>query len=94
MNGEKNKFVHDLRNPLNTISVNAELGKLTLERTGDIRKAISVFETILAECRHCSQVLESLNDTYFVRADGNNKKENDKEQYNKEENKSGIRNEP
>jgi signal transduction histidine kinase len=72
MNGEKNRFVHDLRNPLNTISVNAELGKLTLERTGDIRKAISVFETILAECRQCSHVLETLQDTHFVRANENN----------------------
>lgn len=71
MDGEKNQFVHDLRNPLNTISVNAELGKLTLERTGDIRKAISIFETILAECRQCSQVLETLKDTRFVRDDDN-----------------------
>lgn len=72
MNGEKNRFVHDLRNPLNTISVNAELGKLTLERTGDIRKAVSIFETILAECRQCSHVLETLQDTYFVHADKHN----------------------
>lgn len=67
MDGEKNRFIHDLRNPLNTISINAELGKLTLERTGDIRKAISIFETILAECRQCSHVLESLQDTRFTR---------------------------
>jgi len=68
MDGEKNRFVHDLRNPLNTISINAELGKLTLERTGDIRKAISIFETILAECQQCSQVLETLHNTRFTRA--------------------------
>jgi signal transduction histidine kinase len=67
MNGEKNRFVHDLRNPLNTISVNAELGKLTLERTGDIRKAISVFEVILAECHRCSDLLEALQDTKFIK---------------------------
>lgn len=71
MDGEKNRFIHDLRNPLNTISVNAELGKLTLERTGDIRKAISIFEAILAECRQCSQVLETLKDTRFVRDEHN-----------------------
>ncbi|WP_323815562.1 histidine kinase dimerization/phospho-acceptor domain-containing protein [Cellvibrio sp. NN19] len=57
---EKNQLVHDLRNPLNTISINAELGKLTLERTGDIRKAINVFDIILAECKKCSQLLEAL----------------------------------
>jgi hypothetical protein len=67
MNGEKNKFIHDLRNPLNTISINAELGKLTLERTGDVRKAISIFETILAECQQCGRVLETLQDAEFVR---------------------------
>jgi len=67
MDSEKNRFVHDLRNPLNTISINAELGKLTLERTGDVRKAISIFDTILAECRQCSHVLESLQDTQFTR---------------------------
>ncbi len=67
MDGEKNRFVHDLRNPLNTISMNAELGKLTLERTGDIRKAINIFETILAECKECSHMLETLQNTRFVR---------------------------
>ena len=70
MDSEKNRFVHDLRNPLNTISINAELGKLTLERTGDVRKAISIFETILAECQQCSHVLETLQDTRFIDVDG------------------------
>lgn len=67
MDGENNRFVHDLRNPLNTISMNAELGKLTLERTGDIRKAINIFEIILAECKECSHILETLQDIRFVR---------------------------
>lgn len=58
MDDEKSRLLHDLRNPLNTISINAELGKLTLERTGDIRKAISIFDTILAECRQCGRLLE------------------------------------
>jgi signal transduction histidine kinase len=66
MDGQKNRFLHDLRNPLNTISMNAELGKLTLERTGDIRKAISIFETILVECRQCSHLLEELKNTRFI----------------------------
>lgn len=70
MDGKKNRFVHDLRNPLNTISINAELGKLTLERTGDVRKAISIFETILAECRQCSHVLETLQDMRFIDVNG------------------------
>ena len=66
MNSEKNRFIHDLRNPLNAISVNAELGKLTLERTGDIRKAISVFEVIIAESRQCNNILETLQNINFI----------------------------
>lgn len=66
MNSEKNQFIHDLRNPLNAISVNAELGKLTLERTGDIRKAISVFEVIIAESRQCNHILETLKNINFI----------------------------
>lgn len=54
------KLIHDIRNPLNTISINAELGKLVLERTGDIQKAISVFDIILAECRRCGELLNEL----------------------------------
>lgn len=68
MESEKNRFVHDLRNPLNTISINAELGKLTLERTGDIRKAINIFDVILSECRQCSQLLELLQKANFTPA--------------------------
>lgn len=68
MDSEKNRFIHDLRNPLNTISVNAELGKLTLERTGDIRKAITIFEIIISESRQCNQLLEQLQSIRFVKA--------------------------
>ena len=66
MDSEKNRFIHDLRNPLNIISVNAELGKLTLERTGYISKAISIFETIIAESHQCSHVLEYLKNMEFI----------------------------
>lgn len=68
MDDNKSQFIHDLRNPLNTISMNAELGKLTLERTGDIRKAIGIFEIIIAESRQCNHVLEGLKSTRFVQS--------------------------
>lgn len=58
----KNQFIHDLRNPLNTISINAELGKLMLERTGDVSKVIGIFEVILAECRRGGQILDEVKD--------------------------------
>ena len=54
MDNDNDRLIHDLRNPLNSISINAELGKLTLERTGDIDRAMRIFDTILAECRTCS----------------------------------------
>lgn len=60
MDNKSNKLIHDLRNPLNNISINAELGKLTLARTGDIGRAIKIFETILEECRTCSSRLDAL----------------------------------
>ena len=59
----KNQFIHDLRNPLNTISINAELGKLMLERTGDVSKVIGIFEVILAECRRGGQILDEVKDS-------------------------------
>lgn len=68
MDRDDQRLLHDLRNPLNTISINAELGKLTLERTGDVRKAISIFDMILGECRNCAQLLESLQESQAVDA--------------------------
>ena len=53
-------LIHDVRNPLNTISINAELGKLTLQKNADINKAIQIFEVILAECQLCSKRITEL----------------------------------
>ncbi len=63
MESKKSKLIHDLRNPLNNISINAELGRLVLERTGDIERTIKIFETILEECRACSARLDGF--TFF-----------------------------
>lgn len=62
MSRDTQRIFHDVRNPLNNISVNAELGKLTLERTGDTDKAIAIFARILQECRRCDTVLTELRD--------------------------------
>ena len=56
-------LIHDIRNPLNTISINAELGKLTLLKNGDVTKAMQIFETILAECQLCSKRITELKET-------------------------------
>ncbi len=55
-----NKLIHDVRNPLNSIAVNAELGKLTLQKTEDIQRAIEIFDVILNACRNCSNHLAEL----------------------------------
>lgn len=60
MNSEVKRLLHDLRNPLNNISVNAELGKLTLERSGDTDKANTIFARIVQECRRCDEQLTQL----------------------------------
>jgi len=53
------KVAHDLRNPLNSISMNAELVKLKLQRAGDTEQVIAYLDRILQECRNCSSVLET-----------------------------------
>jgi len=60
MSEETRKLIHDIRNPLNNISINAELGKLVLERKGDIAKAKEIFTTIINACKSCSDELEKL----------------------------------
>ncbi len=60
MSSDVSRLIHDIRNPLNTISVNAELGKLVLSRQGDLQQATSAFDMILSECRRCSEQLERL----------------------------------
>lgn len=54
------RAIHDIRNPLNNISVNAELGKLTLARTGDVDKVMQILDLILKECRDCSDEIDKL----------------------------------
>lgn len=53
------RVAHDLRNPLNSISMNAELVKLKLQRGGDPEDLISYMDRILDECKNCGSVLES-----------------------------------
>lgn len=50
-------LIHDLRNPLNTISVNAELARLQLQKSQDPQAVIQCLNKIINECQKCSQVL-------------------------------------
>lgn len=57
---DKYRLIHDIRSPLSTVSVNAELGKLYLER-GDNKESLEqVFDTIAHHCNLCVQRLEDL----------------------------------
>lgn len=52
--------IHDLRNRLNTISMNAELGKMILQSNGDAEKAINTFNIIMETCQKSSQEISEL----------------------------------
>jgi signal transduction histidine kinase len=55
-----NTLLHDIRNPLNAIAMNAELAKLILQTNGDATKALIALETILKNCQACSEQLSLL----------------------------------
>lgn len=54
------KQVHDIRKPLNRISMQAELIKLVLENNLPPQKAVEAVDKILQSCQDCSQLLENL----------------------------------
>ncbi|WP_215395856.1 histidine kinase dimerization/phospho-acceptor domain-containing protein [Rheinheimera oceanensis] len=56
------KQVHDIRKPLNRISMQAELIKLVLENNLPPQKAIEAVDKILQSCQDCSQLLENLSE--------------------------------
>ncbi|MDR6983179.1 signal transduction histidine kinase [Rheinheimera pacifica] len=56
------KQVHDIRKPLNRISMQAELIKLVLENNLPPQKALEAVDKILQSCQDCSQLLENLLD--------------------------------
>jgi signal transduction histidine kinase len=52
---------HQLRNPLNSISINAELARLQLQKQQDPKEIILSIDRILQECKHCAELLNELN---------------------------------
>lgn len=55
-----NTAIHDIRNPLNTIAMNAELARLIIETQSDPVKAINALDAILRSCKVCSDRLQDL----------------------------------
>lgn len=54
------QVIHDLRNPLNNISMYAELGKMQAQQGATAEKLLQTFDTIIAQCQRSSQLLDSL----------------------------------
>lgn len=54
-------IAHQLRNPLNTISINAELARLQLQKQQNPDDIISSIDRILQECKRCAALLNELN---------------------------------
>lgn len=54
---EFNHFVHSIRNPLNSISLHAELGKMLIDGQGTTEQIKHAFEVILKQCELCDQTI-------------------------------------
>ncbi len=54
---ELSALIHGLRNPLNNISLYAELARLKLQDQQDIFAAAQALEKIIAECQRCGELL-------------------------------------
>lgn len=52
--------IHDIRKPLNRISMQAELIKLVLENNLPPQKAAEAVDKILQSCQDCSELLQNL----------------------------------
>ncbi|MFT2091858.1 histidine kinase dimerization/phospho-acceptor domain-containing protein [Paraglaciecola sp. 2405UD69-4] len=54
---EFDKFVHNMRNPLNSITLNAELGKVLIDGQASTEQIKQVFSKILQQCKDCDEML-------------------------------------
>ncbi|WJG09207.1 histidine kinase dimerization/phospho-acceptor domain-containing protein [Aliiglaciecola sp. LCG003] len=54
---EFNQFIHSVRNPLNSISLHAELGKMLIENQASTEEIKHAFTVILQQCKCCEQVI-------------------------------------
>lgn len=60
---ELRRLVHDVRGPLNKISMNAELVKMVLQNDMPLEKALVALDHIIQECQECSQFLQQIAET-------------------------------
>lgn len=52
-----NQLIHDVRNPLNNISMHAELAKMLVTQGATEEKILQTLDNIIQHCQHCSTVL-------------------------------------
>ena len=57
---ELRQALHDIRNPLNTISVNADLAKLCLEQQDDKDLACNAIDSIREQCLKLAEILNKI----------------------------------
>lgn len=57
------RLVHDLRNPLNSITMTAELAKLQLQQGAGAASVAENLDAIVRICRQCSDRLEAFSST-------------------------------
>ena len=54
------RLVHDARGPLNTISVNAEVARLLLQKSAPPDGILTALQNILRECQRCNDILQMI----------------------------------
>jgi hypothetical protein len=54
------RLVHDARGPLNTISVNAEVARLLIQKSAPPEGILAAMQNILRECQRCNEILQMI----------------------------------
>lgn len=59
MKSEQEKLIHDIRNGLNSIAMNAELARLLVMQNGSNEMITRALDTILKQSTLCSEILSA-----------------------------------
>ena len=60
---EVDGFIHNTLNPLNSITLHAELGKMLVEENASNEQIKEIFSVILQQCASCEQILTEMRTT-------------------------------
>jgi len=60
MRSRIDRLVHDARGPLNTISVNAEVARLLIQKSAPPEGILTAMQNILRECQRCNEILQMI----------------------------------